>query len=145
MSVKCLFFAVNKHPNSSLSFMNVAVTFFDADWLIAFKFFGPKVKPSLDVVLFFCGLVITKPVVLSTFTNGNSEKYWKNIVRFAFLGFDIYISLHLHSWVQNLNYLLKDSQTACCKSSVDINGRKMVSASLSTHSLWWYLFINTVS
>ena len=73
--MKCLFFAVDKHPNSSLSFMNIAVTLLDADWLIAFEFFGPKVEPSLDVVLFFCGLVITKPVVLSTLTYGNSEIY----------------------------------------------------------------------
>ena len=55
--------------------MNVTVAFFDADWLIAFEFFGPKVEPSLDVVLFFCGLVIAKPVVLSTLTYGNSEIY----------------------------------------------------------------------
>ena len=55
--------------------MNVAVTLFDADWLIAFKFFGPKVEPSLDIALFFSGLVITKPMVLSTFTDSNSEIY----------------------------------------------------------------------
>ena len=75
MSLKSLFFAIEKHSNSSFSFMNVAVTLFDADWLIAFKFFGPKVEPSLDIALFFSGLVITKPMVLSTFTDSNSEIY----------------------------------------------------------------------
>ena len=120
--------------------MNISMTIFNADRFITFKLGIPITKPSLYIIPLLSFLIMAKPMVLSTFTNRDSEILVvciSDILQGEFCSDTKILVIYI--------YLLNDSQTACWRSSEDINGLKIDSLSLSMHSLWWYLFIKTVS